>query len=81
MTFNVREFIAKLAAEKPKASKQMTKKGSAKRLAAVLLTKTAVKRKVMESMQDEYGKKKGKEVYYATANKQNRSPETFKKKD
>jgi hypothetical protein len=34
----------------------------------------------MKSFQKQYGKKKGKSVYYATANKQKRSPETFKLK-
>lgn len=34
----------------------------------------------MDSFQKQYGKKKGKSVYYATANKQKRSPETFKLK-
>jgi hypothetical protein len=32
----------------------------------------------MASFQKQYGKKKGKSVYYATANKQKRNPETFK---
>jgi len=36
--------------------------------------------KIIKDFQDKYGKKKGKEVYYATANKENRDPETFKKK-
>ena len=34
----------------------------------------------MASFQKQYGKKKGKSVYYATANKQKRNPETFKVK-
>jgi hypothetical protein len=34
----------------------------------------------MASFQKQYGKKKGKSVYYATANKQKRNPETFKLK-
>jgi hypothetical protein len=34
----------------------------------------------MSSFQKQYGKKKGKSVYYATANKQKRNPETFKLK-
>ena len=33
----------------------------------------------LQNFIDQYGEKKGKEIYYATANKQNRSPETFKK--
>lgn len=33
---------------------------------------------VMNKFQDQYGEKKGKEIYYATANKQDRNPETFK---
>ena len=32
----------------------------------------------MSSFQKQYGKKKGKSFYYATANKQKRNPETFK---
>lgn len=32
---------------------------------------------IIRKFQKEYGKKKGKEVYYATANKQGRDPETF----
>lgn len=35
----------------------------------------------MTSFQKQYGKKKGKSVYYATAKKQHRSPETFKLKE
>lgn len=34
---------------------------------------------VMQSMIKQYGPKKGKEVYYATANKEGRNPETFTK--
>lgn len=33
---------------------------------------------VMQSMIKKYGKEKGKQVYYATANKEGRNPETFK---
>jgi hypothetical protein len=36
--------------------------------------------KIIKKFQDEYGKEKGKSVYYATARKQKRNPETFKKK-
>jgi len=36
-------------------------------------------KKVMESMVDEYGPEKGKDVFYATANKQHRSHRTWKK--
>jgi hypothetical protein len=32
----------------------------------------------MSSFKKQYGNKKGKSVYYATANKQKRNPETFK---
>ena len=32
---------------------------------------------VINKFQDQYGKDKGKEIYYATANKQGRNPETF----
>lgn len=35
----------------------------------------------MDSFKKQYGKKKGKSVYYATANKQKRNPETFKLKE
>ena len=35
----------------------------------------------MSNFVKKYGKKKGKEVYYATANKQKRNPETFKLKE
>ena len=36
---------------------------------------------VMHSMQQQYGKEKGKNVYYATANKQGLDPETFEKNE
>lgn len=36
-------------------------------------------KKVMKKMQDQYGKKAGERVYYATANKQGRSKANFKK--
>jgi hypothetical protein len=36
---------------------------------------------VMDKMIKQYGEKRGKAVYYATANKQGRDPETFEKKD
>ena len=35
---------------------------------------------IIREFQKKYGDKKGKEVYYATANKQGRDPETFEKK-
>ena len=35
--------------------------------------------KIIRRFQKEYGVKKGKSVYYATANAQGRDPETFKK--
>ena len=35
--------------------------------------------KIIRQFQTEYGVKKGKSLYYATANAQNRDPETFKK--
>lgn len=35
----------------------------------------------MMSFTDQYGKEKGKSVYYATANKQDRNPETFEKNE
>lgn len=37
-------------------------------------------KEVMDKMKDKYGEKKGVGVYYATANAQDRDPETFKKK-
>ncbi len=36
--------------------------------------------KVKSSMTDQYGKEKGERIFYATANKQGRKPETWKKK-
>lgn len=33
---------------------------------------------IIKNFQKEYGAKKGKRIYYATANKQGRNPETFK---
>lgn len=36
-------------------------------------------KKVMKSMKDQYGKEKGEEVFYATANKEGRKPENWKK--
>jgi hypothetical protein len=36
--------------------------------------------KILKKFQQEYGAKKGKAVYYATANKQGRSERSFKKK-
>jgi len=36
---------------------------------------------VMKKFQDQYGDEKGKDAYYATANKQERDPETFKMKE
>ena len=36
-------------------------------------------KEVMGKFQSQYGKKRGKQIYYATANKQDRSPETFEK--
>ena len=38
-------------------------------------------KEIIEKFQKQYGKKRGKEVYYATANKQDRNPETFEKKE
>jgi hypothetical protein len=38
-------------------------------------------KKTMDKFKDEYGDKKGKGVYYATANKQDRDPETFEKNE
>ena len=36
---------------------------------------------VLNKFKDQYGKKKGEDVYYATANKQDRDPETFEKNE
>ena len=36
-------------------------------------------KKVMESMKDQYGSEKGEEVFYATANEENRDPDTWEK--
>ena len=36
--------------------------------------------KIIRQFQQEYGAKKGKAVFYATANAQGRNPETFKKR-
>ncbi len=36
--------------------------------------------KIISKFQKEYGKKAGKRIYFATANKMKRDPETFKKK-
>lgn len=38
-------------------------------------------KKIIKKFQDQYGKKKGKQIYYATAAKQKRDPHTFKKED
>lgn len=38
-------------------------------------------KEIIQKFQKQYGKKRGKEVYYATANKEGRNPETFKKKE
>jgi len=35
--------------------------------------------KIINKFQKKYGKKKGKQIFFATAAKQNRDPETFKK--
>lgn len=35
---------------------------------------------IIAKFQAQYGKRKGKSVFYATANAQHRNPETFKKK-
>lgn len=37
--------------------------------------------KAMQSFIDQYGEEKGRQVYYATANKEDRDPETFEKVD
>lgn len=35
---------------------------------------------IIHKFQQQYGAKAGKKIFYKTANKQHRSPETFKKK-
>jgi hypothetical protein len=35
----------------------------------------------MQNFIDQYGEEKGKQIYYATANKEDRNPETFKKEE
>lgn len=42
---------------------------------------TEYDKEVMGRFQSQYGKKRGKQIYYATANKQDRSPETFEKNE
>lgn len=37
-------------------------------------------KRIIKKFQKKYGTKKGKQIYYATANKQGRNPETFRKK-
>lgn len=37
--------------------------------------------KAMQNFIDQYGEEKGKQIYYATANKQDRNPETFEKSE
>jgi len=37
-------------------------------------------KKVMRSMKDQYGEEEGERVFYATANKENRTPETWEKR-
>jgi hypothetical protein len=36
---------------------------------------------VLNKFKDQYGKEKGEKIYYATANKQERDPETFEKNE
>ena len=36
---------------------------------------------IIKKFQEKYGAKKGKKVFYATANKQRRDSETFKKRE
>lgn len=38
-------------------------------------------KKAMQNFIDQYGEEKGKQIYYATANKEDRNPETFEKTD
>lgn len=36
---------------------------------------------IIKKFEKQYGKKKGKSIYYATAKKHHRNPETFHKED
>lgn len=45
----------------------------------IVMPKTKGAKKALKNFQDQYGKKKGKQIYYATANKQDRDPDTFHK--
>lgn len=44
------------------------------------MPKTKSGKKVLAKMRKKYGKKRGEEIYYATAAKQGRSERSFKKK-
>lgn len=43
------------------------------------MPKTKGAKKAMKNFQDQYGKKKGEQIYYATAKKQGRDEKSFKK--
>ena len=43
------------------------------------MPKSADAKKVLKKFKDQYGFEQGEKVYYATANKQGRDPDTFKK--
>jgi hypothetical protein len=53
-------------------------KNIAARLATESVETNEVNQEVLNKFIKQYGEEKGKQVYYATANKQDRSPETFK---
>jgi len=43
------------------------------------MPKSKKAKKIMKDFKDQYGEEEGEKVYHATANKQNRDPDTFKK--
>ena len=45
------------------------------------MPKSKSAKKAMKNFKDQYGDKKGEQIYYATAKKQNRNPDTFEKKE
>lgn len=53
-------------------------KDIAARLATESVETNEVNQEVLNKFIKQYGEEKGKQIYYATANKQDRSPETFK---
>ena len=45
------------------------------------MPKTEKAKEILNDFQDQYGEEKGKRIYYATAKKQNRDPDTFEKQE